>query len=372
MGRVANHVKEQGGASVIVALGTALLASHAIHATDGEETVQSITFGIFIPAVLSIWLIGAGVWLWYSETDGPVVGRIAAWSLAGAGVLAVGSLLTIFYQQAEGVVMTDQVYVVVNGMTGGAVGGVVVGIYDWRQRASRQRARQLSECLTVINRVLRHDIRNRANVMDLYAELIEEDHSDAAQKAGKIRGQTTEITRIGEKARKIEQLIQSQQAERNTISVESATRRAIESVRSQYPEADIEVSLIDAGTVRANPLIDAAIKNVVENAVEHHTDETPTVTVTTDRLSRGGTDYVEVEIADDGPGIPDSEVAVLERGFETSLEHVSGLGLWLVHWVVTASDGNVEFVENEPSGSIVRLQFESTDRDDPPATAATA
>ena len=68
---------------------------------------------------------------------------------------------------------------------------------------------------------------------------------------------------------------------------------------------------------------------------------------------------MEVRVADDGPGIPAAEVNVLERGYETPLEHGSGLGLWIVNWIVTESGGGISFDENDPRGSVVTLRFEA-------------
>jgi len=52
-----------------------------------------------------------------------------------------------------------------------------------------------------------------------------------------------------------------------------------------------------------------------------------------------------IRVDDDGPGLPEAERAVLESGSETPLVHGQGLGLWLVYWVVTGLDGDVEVVE---------------------------
>lgn len=92
---------------------------------------------------------------------------------------------------------------------------------------------------------------------------------------------------------------------------------------------------------------------MIENAVEHNDKQTPRVDVTLSNSEN----QVAVRIADNGPGIPDEEVAVLERGYETSLKHTNGLGLWLVSWIVRESDGEVTFRERNPRGSVVCLQF---------------
>jgi PAS domain S-box-containing protein len=51
---------------------------------------------------------------------------------------------------------------------------------------------------------------------------------------------------------------------------------------------------------------------------------------------------VEIHIADDGPGISDQEQAVFSTGVETPLIHGSGLGLWVVYWIVSSHGGRTE------------------------------
>ena len=77
---------------------------------------------------------------------------------------------------------------------------------------------------------------------------------------------------------------------------------------------------------------------------------------TTNSHERDG-DATAVVVADDGSGIPDGEVAVLESGTESALEHSDGTGLWFVNWIVTYSDGDVEFAENHPAGSEITVRL---------------
>jgi sensor histidine kinase regulating citrate/malate metabolism len=62
-----------------------------------------------------------------------------------------------------------------------------------------------------------------------------------------------------------------------------------------------------------------------------------------------------ITISDDGPGIPDYEVAPLQQEQEDSLMHGSCVGLWLIKWGIERLGGQVEFAENESRGSTVRL-----------------
>ena len=63
-----------------------------------------------------------------------------------------------------------------------------------------------------------------------------------------------------------------------------------------------------------------------------------------------------VTVADDGPGIPERELKVLERGEEKPLEHGNGIGLWIVYWVVEHSDAAVS-LETGTDGTTVSVEL---------------
>ena len=71
---------------------------------------------------------------------------------------------------------------------------------------------------------------------------------------------------------------------------------------------------------------------------------------------------VHVRVADDGPGIPETERRILEEG-ETPLRHSSGVGLWLVYCFAEQSGHELSFERTSSGGSEVRL---SLDRAAPP------
>jgi K+-sensing histidine kinase KdpD len=88
-----------------------------------------------------------------------------------------------------------------------------------------------------------------------------------------------------------------------------------------------------------SPAIHLVFDNLIENAAEHNTAETPTVAVSVSRTESN----VTVTISDNGPGIPRHELAVLTNEAETDLEHGSGLGLWIVNWVIDDSTVSVQY-----------------------------
>ena len=351
-------VKARSGSLTIIGISAILVVFHLQHALDDGENIRSILLGVLIPMSFALSVLAGGVWLWRQEMDGDYMLRVAIWCGLGALLMAAESSLLFLYQQAEGVNMSHQLYVSVNSASGGAVIGFIIGLYDSRQRSAQTKSNRLGRQLTVLNRVLRHDIRNAATVIQSNSQLLTENQTDTVDHAQTIQQQTARLIKLGEQAKTVEQLFQKNDAERETVDITSLAETCCEQVARNYPDADVDVSLPETRVVYAHPMVDSALKNVIENAVEHNEKQTPHVEIESADISQNGTNTVELRVADNGPGISDSEREILERGYETSLEHMSGLGLWLVSWIVKESGGEIRFEENQPEGSIVCLRFE--------------
>jgi signal transduction histidine kinase len=109
-------------------------------------------------------------------------------------------------------------------------------------------------------------------------------------------------------------------------------------------------------------LVGSALDNLLENAVEHNPSAEPFVRVSVERVTVAGAPYVEVTVADNGPQIGEEDLAVL-LGTESSLDAASGLGLWLVNWIVTDSGGELTYEPNEPRGNVVTVRLRAPDDD---------
>jgi signal transduction histidine kinase len=342
------------GALLVSALGVGLLAVHITHLFGSGEDFSTFLYGILIPMLFTVGVIAGGAWLWGWEVDDDYVSRVGVWCVIGATSLALGAVLTILYQQAEGASMSDRLFVVANSASGGAAVGLVVGIYDSRQRMARAEANRLNGRLTVLNRILRHDIRNHAQIIQGNAEFLADGGTGDGRSAQIILRAAADLVELGEHARDIERMMQDDAAERRTVDLAELVETNCERLRREYPAAEIDVSIPESRPVSAHPLLDSAVANVVENAVEHNDKPTPHVEIEIETLAR----TVEMRVADDGPGIPRDELDVIERGYETELSHAGGLGLWIIDWIVSASGGTVQFEGNEPEGTVVRIRLD--------------
>lgn len=231
------------------------------------------------------------------------------------------------------------------------VEGLVVNTRDITER--RRRAQRMN----VLNRTLRHDLRNNMNVILGNAELLMREYG-SDDRAETIRSTAADMLELGNKVRDIEQALDTSEQRREMVDIVSAIEESLAAVERSHPEVTVERSLPESQWVLANRRVGSAIDDAVENAVEHNPASDPVlrVTVESDRLA--GDDAVTIRIADNGPGIPDEELSVLTSGGETPLEHASGLGLWLIKWIVAESGGEVDWVPADLGGTAVEITLQ--------------
>ena len=204
--------------------------------------------------------------------------------------------------------------------------GATLSLRDVTERELREQR------LAVLNRVLRHNLRNEVDVVKSHAEMLEE--RDAA--VTPIIDAADTIASLGHQAHRIDQYV-SQSTADVTVDLEELARSVLGSI--DVDAADVTVSLESTGsaTLTTNRrAVVGALESVLDNAVEY---ADTSVTVTFDSRPEG----CVVRVTDDGPGIPDWELASLDAGTESQLQHSTGLGLWQLKWAVTTLNGDLSF-----------------------------
>ncbi|PSP81086.1 hypothetical protein BRC81_01470 [Halobacteriales archaeon QS_1_68_20] len=238
----------------------------------------------------------------------------------------------------------------VTGPDGDHLGYSVV-LRDVTERRNREQR------LSVLNRVLRHNLRNEMSIVSGYADMLV-DRGDKAvndEIADEIAVTANELVELGEKARVVEELM----AEPPTTSEETAIRvvasEVVEEIEEQSPDCEFDVQIPGDLTVGANPrVLRPIVANLIENAVEHNDAADPRVEIRATR--EPGAETVSLTVVDNGPGIPDQEREVLESGDVTPLEHGSGLGLWVSKWGAKRLGGTLSLAAAEPRGTVATLR----------------
>ncbi|WP_283402880.1 histidine kinase N-terminal 7TM domain-containing protein [Halorubrum sp. DM2] len=237
----------------------------------------------------------------------------------------------------------------------------------------RERRRQQLE---VLNRILRHNLRNDAGVVHGYGEILRDrlDDPELVRMADAIERRAGALAALGEKAGTVEQLLADSDPE--PTDVRDLLRSVVADARERDGDATVELDVDgaeregdEAGwTTNVRPdALRAVVENTVENAVDHHDGEGTEredggtwVRASLRREARASGDddaRFVLTVEDDGPGIPDHEVEAVESGRETALEHGSGLGLWVVAWGAAAIGADVAYADREPRGTRVRVSI---------------
>lgn len=234
-----------------------------------------------------------------------------------------------------------------------AVAGLIVTARDVTNRHQFEQRRQ------VMNRILRHDLRNDMNVVVGHADMLLQFSDDRVTKhAETIRKKALSLVNLGDKVRTIDQQLHGVNRQLRQINIAQVVREELNSVHDEYPSIIIR-SQIDETAIIGNTLIRTAIRNVLDNSIVHNDNNCPEIEVAVTR--RDTTNRVQVQICDNGPGIPDGERRAITNEAETPLEHISGLGLWLVKWIVDGMDGSLSIEQNSPRGTVVTLSFPAAD-----------
>lgn len=209
--------------------------------------------------------------------------------------------------------------------------------------------RRRQQRIQVLNRVLRHNLRNDLNAAKGYVGVMADGGTDTERFQAKVESILDDLVTIGNKAQSTEQVLKADPIANEATPVAAIVADAVESVAATHGSIDTSVSVPATPGVRLSPeVLHSVVEEIIENAVRHTDD--PTVTISYD------SDPPTLTIADDGAGIPDHEITVLENAKETDLEHGSGLGLWLIKWGTESFGGSVTFDASD-KGTEVRIAF---------------
>jgi len=239
----------------------------------------------------------------------------------------------------------------------------LVLLVDVTEAADRQRQlERFHEVTKALSRILRHNIRNDLTVIQAMAERIRDStDGEPARDAVKILRTSEQLASTAEKAREMRELVATEN-EASGVSLEAAITDAVDAVRREYPDAEFGIDIdVPEGTTTV-PSIGIAVRHLVENGIEHHDatahgtiDEYAAHPPRVDVTVRADGDSPTIEVRDNGPGIPETEVAVLERGSETPLEHGTGAGLWIVGQIIDYCDASLEFSRDDGTTATITL-----------------
>jgi len=118
---------------------------------------------------------------------------------------------------------------------------------------------------------------------------------------------------------------------------------------------DVRVEPAELDVYADRDLLEPVVINLVRNALQATADLDNAHIDIKSRLSRRGS--VLIEVADNGPGVPDDVATKIFVPFFTTKEDGSGVGLALARQVMTAHGGFIRVSQNKGGGAIFTLTF---------------
>jgi signal transduction histidine kinase len=194
----------------------------------------------------------------------------------------------------------------------------------------------------VLNRVLRHNLRNAMTVVVGNADRIAQraDDETTRDEADRIRRRGESLLELADHARAVEASLGARPEETTARPAADIVADVAATVHEEFPDSDVRTAGPDERvSVPSGDLLLVVLDELARNAVTHNDAPEPTVEI--DAAVDEGT--VRFTVADDGPGMPPVEQRVLTESFvETPTQHGAGLGLWLVTWLVHWADGEID------------------------------
>ncbi|WP_256301547.1 PAS domain-containing sensor histidine kinase [Haloarchaeobius salinus] len=211
--------------------------------------------------------------------------------------------------------------------------------------------------LELLNRIVRHDIRNDMAVVLGWAEMLDDHvYDEGREYLQKILASGEHVVELTEVAREyVETVVSDEALTVEPVPLCSVLETELSLREESFPEAEfvLENSPPDV-EVAANSMLSSVFRNLLNNAVQHNDAETPHIEVSFAVRD----DEVEVRIADNGPGIPDDHKdTVFGKGERGLGSPGTGIGLYLVDTLVTEYGGEIWVEDNEPSGAVFVVQL---------------
>jgi PAS domain S-box-containing protein len=216
---------------------------------------------------------------------------------------------------------------------------------------------QLAGELAVVNRIIRHDIRNDMAVILAWVEQLKTELGERHQEIlDLLLRRTKAVVELTDTVKDyVEMLEDDTEIQLESVLLPEIIEQEATATRQAYDRAIVDIGVVPNSPVLANSMLVSVFRNLFHNAVQHNDEDVPEIVVTGEETD----EIVTVHVADNGPGIPNARKDDLfgkgDKGLESS---GTGIGLYLVNELVSRFGGDVTIRDNDPEGTIFTLELQ--------------
>jgi len=199
-----------------------------------------------------------------------------------------------------------------------------------------------------------HQLRTPLTALQLRleraTEMLETDPAGAAERIEAAMVETDRLQRLVEGLLVLSRSENADKITRDKCDAAQIARERFENWEALASEQDVAL-VLDVPETAMIFAIPGALEQVVDNYIDNALSIVPTNSSITVKIT-ADSDFTKVSIIDEGPGIPEADIAKAFNRFwrARSDTHGSGLGLAIVDRLATASGGRAELVNLSPHG----------------------
>jgi PAS domain S-box-containing protein len=192
----------------------------------------------------------------------------------------------------------------------------------------------------VLNRLVRHNLRNELNILDGYRDALARDAEvDRETALRRIDASVGRLVELSEETSHIEQVFDGHPGSVEVRPLPVVLEEVATGLRERYADVTVTVETpADPVYVNAERLSLGCLDylSMLLDTNECATDDRRVSVVV-----RVDGDVVDIALTDDCGGLAESDWHVVETGVETPLRHTDRLGLWVLRWVTTTNGGEL-------------------------------
>ncbi len=239
----------------------------------------------------------------------------------------------------------------------------LIEIQDFTSSVLNDRYRTWSRTV----RKMAHDIKTPLGSVLLNIERIQQKIQDTAPELIEITEQDfnmtlTEIKRIHEMTKHFLKFTNLEIPNTQPVFLNDIIRNTINHFKAYLGNGlEIETNLEqEPHTIQADPKqVEMVFQIFIENAIDALKGKGKILitSVLAQNLEENFQEYLEIEIADNGPGIPAARHDQIFEPFYTTKKEGTGMGLAIAKKIINDHNGEIELISKENFGTVFRITF---------------
>jgi signal transduction histidine kinase len=245
-----------------------------------------------------------------------------------------------------------------------SIQGTILLIQDMSEKEQIQaQAQQLEQraLLGEVTAIFAHEVRNPINNISTGLQLMGYNLPNDDPNQEIIGRLQADCDRLGELMKSVLAFSRPTEYEMESVAIGPLLNRLLERQRSRNATPPIQTHMqIEPGTpdVRGNArALEQVFSNLITNAAQAMSDTGGSIAVKVRQVVAGEERrYIQIDVADNGPGIPKELQERIFQPFFTTKPNGTGLGLAITKRIITAHKGNIQ-VSSFPGGTVFHVQL---------------